>query len=238
METNTSEKAFQNEIVNHLVSSGYHKRGTLNYNKASCLDVEVALRFVQDTQPKEWSRFQKLYGDKTEQKFLIRLVKEIEDKGTINILRNGFKDVGCDFKLFYPKPNNNKNPDLFDKCKKNIFSVIDELEYQEREKGNRLDLVIFANGLPIITIELKDTFTQGVDRAINQYKKTRDPRERLFKNCFVHFAMSDQAIWMATKLASEETRFLPFNKGIENPEVKDDFKTSYLYKDIFQINKI
>ena len=237
-ETDTSEKAFQNEIIEHLVSSGYHKRGTLNYNKASCLDVEVVLRFVQDTQPKEWAKFQRLYGDKAEQKFLIRLVKEIEDKGTINILRNGFKDVGCDFKLFYPKPNNNKNPDLFDKFKKNILSVIDELEYQEREKGNRLDLVIFVNGLPIITIELKDTFTQGVDRAINQYKKTRDPRERLFKNCFVHFAMSDQAIWMTTKLASEETRFLPFNKGIENPEVKDDFKTSYLYKDIFQINKL
>lgn len=237
-ETDTSEKAFQNEIIEHLVSSGYHKRGNLNYNKASCLDIEVVLSFVQQTQPKEWSKFQKLYGDKAEQKFLIRLVKEIEDKGTINILRNGFKDVGCNFQLFYPKPNNNKNPDLFDKFEKNIFSIVDELEYQEREKGNRLDLVIFVNGLPIITIELKDTFNQGVDKAINQYKKTRDPRERLFKNCFVHFAMSDETIWMATKLAGDETRFLPFNKGIENPEIKDDFKTSYLYKDILQINKL
>jgi type I restriction enzyme R subunit len=238
MKTNTSEKAFQNEIVEHLISSGYHKRGTLNYDKASCLDVEVVLRFIQETQPKEWSKFQRLYGDKAESKFLIRLVKEIENNGTINILRNGFKDVGCDFKLFYPKPNDTKNPDLFEKFKKNIFSVIDELEYQEREKGNRLDLVLFVNGLPIISIELKDTFSQGVDRAVNQYKKTRDPRERLFKNCFVHFAMSDQAIWMATRLAGEETRFLPFNNGIENKEVKDDFKTSYLYKDILQINKL
>ncbi len=237
--SNTSEKDFQNEIIDHLVGkSGYEKRKTENYDKASCLDVELVLKFIQETQPREWNRFKKLYGDKAEEKFFIRLVKEIEGKGTINILRNGFKDVGCNFQLFYPKPNNKKNPDLFEKFEKNIFSVVDELEYEDREKGNRLDLVIFVNGLPIITIELKDTFSQGVDRAINQYKKDRDPRERIFKNCFVHFAMSDEAIWMATKLAGDETRFLPFNKELVNPEVKDDFKTSYLYKDILQIEKL
>ena len=86
-------------------------------------------------------------------------------------MRNGFKDVGCYFKLFYPKPNNQKNPDLFEKFEGNIFSVIDELEYQDKEKGNRLDLVIFINGLPILTIELKDTFSQGVENAMKQYGK-------------------------------------------------------------------
>jgi type I restriction enzyme, R subunit len=237
-ETDTSEKAFQNEIINHLISSGYHKRGVLNYNKASCLDVEIVLKFIQETQLKDWNKYKKVYGEKAESKFFIRLVKAIEDKGTINVLRYGFKDVGCNFQLFYPKPNNKKNPDLFEKYEKNIFSIIDELEYQDREKGNRLDLVLFINGLPIITIELKDTFSQGVDRAINQYKKTRDQEERIFKNCFVHFAMSDEAIWMTTKLAGDETRFLPFNKGIENEPIENDFKTSYLYKDILQINKL
>jgi len=119
-----------------------------------------------------------------------------------------------------------------------VFSVIDELEYQKKEKGNRLDLVVFINGLPIITIELKDTFSQGVEKAIKQYKEDRDPREKILQNCFVHFAMSDEKIFMATKLEGWKTRFLPFNKDLENPTVKNDYKTSYLYNDVLQINKL
>ena len=235
---NTTEKAFQNHIISHLVSTGYHQRGNHNYNRASCLDPELTLKFILDTQPREWKKFERVYGEQAERKFFYRLVNEIEKKGTINVLRNGFKDAGCYFKLFYPKPNNRKNPDLFEKFEKNIFSVIDELEYEERGKGNRLDLVIFINGIPIITIELKDTFSQGVERAIKQYKEDRDPREKIFQRCFVHFAMSDEKIYMATKLEGWKTRFLPFNRGLENPDVKGDYKTSYLYNDILQINKL
>ena len=215
MATDTSEKGFQKDIIKHLVSTGYVKRDTTSdFNKASCLDPELSLGFVQDTQEKEWKRWQRLYKDQAETKFLTRLVKEIDKKGTIHILRNGFKDAGCTFKLFYPKPNNNKNPDLFEKFEKNIFSVIDELEYENREKGNRLDLVIFINGLPVITIELKDTFSQGVEKAIKQYKEDRDPREQIFFKCLVHFAMSDEKIFMATKLDGYKTRFLPFNRDL------------------------
>jgi len=203
-----------------------------------CDIVKLTLKFIHDTQEKEWKKFQRVYGDDAERKFYYRLVNEIEKKGTINVLRNGFKDAGCSFKLFYPKPNTHKNPDLFDKFEKNIFSVIDELEYEQKEDGKRLDFVIFINGLPIITIELKDTFSQGVERAIKQYKEDRDPKEPIFQRCFVHFAMSDEKIYMATKLEGEKTRFLPFNKGLENPVVKNDYKTSYLYNDILQINKL
>ena len=236
--TNTTEKAFQNDIIAHLVSTGYHQRGNHNYNRASCLDPELTLKFIHDTQEKEWKKFQRVYRDDAERKFFYRLVNEIEKKGTINVLRNGFKDAGCSFKLFYPKPNTHKNPDLFKKFEKNIFSIIDELEYEQKKDGKRLDLVIFVNGLPIITIELKDTFSQGVEKAIKQYKEDRDPREKIFQRCFVHFAMSDEKIYMATKLEGWKTKFLPFNKGLENPEVKNDYKTSYLYNDILQINKL
>jgi len=236
--TDTSEKAFQNDIISHLVSTGYHQRGNHNYNRASCLDLELTLKFILDTQEREWKKFQRVYGDDAEQRFFYRLVNEIEKKGTINVLRNGFKDAGCSFKLFYPKPNTHKNPDLFKKFEKNIFSIIDELEYEQKEDGKRLDLVIFVNGLPIITIELKDTFSQGVEKAIKQYKEDRDPREKIFQRCFVHFAMSDEKIYMTTKLEGWKTKFLPFNKGLENPEVKNDYKTSYLYNDILQINKL
>jgi len=238
MATDTSEKAFQNDIIAHLVSTGYHKRGANNYDKVICLDPELTLRFIQDTQEKEWGKFEKLYGDKAGQKFFYRLITEIDKKGTINVLRNGFKDVGCYFQLFYPKPNTHKNPDLFEKFEKNIFSVIDELEYEQKEKGNRLDLVVFINGLPIITIELKDTFSQGVEKAIKQYQEDRNPREKIFLNCFVHFAMSDEKVFMATKLEGGKTRFLPLNKGIENQGLPNEYKTSYLYNDILQINKL
>jgi type I restriction enzyme R subunit len=238
MTTDTSEKAFQNDIIAHLVSNGYHQRGNHNYNRASCIDPELTLKFIRDTQEREWRKFQRVYGEQAEQKFFYRLVSEIDKKGTINALRNGFKDVGCHFELFYPKPNNRKNPDLFEQFEKNIFSVIDELEYEHKEDSKRLDLVISVNGLPIITIELKDTFSQGVERAIKQYRGDRDPREKIFQRCFVHFAMSDEKIFMATKLAGGQTRFLPFNKGLENPDVKTDYKTSYLYNDILQMNKL
>lgn len=239
MTANTSEKQFQNDIVNHLESTGYKRRNThKHYNKATCLDPELTLKFVQGTQPKDWKKWQRIYGSKAEQKFFFRLVSEIDNKGTIHVLRNGFKDAGCYFDLFYPQPNNNKNPDLFKKYEGNIFSVIDELEYQDKELGNRIDLAIFINGIPISTIELKNTFTQGVEKAMEQYQEDRDPREKVFRRCLVHFAMSNEKIYMATKLEGKKTFFLPFNKNIENPIVKNDYQTCYLYNDILQKNKL
>ncbi|MCB9361891.1 type I restriction endonuclease subunit R [Candidatus Woesearchaeota archaeon] len=240
MQTDTSERGFQNDIIAHLVAHGYHKRGTETFHKASCIDPELALKFVQDTQPKEWKRFKQVYSEDTEKKFLIKLVKELNNKGTIHILRHGFKDVGTTFRLFYPKPNNKKNPDLFDKYDKNLFSVIEELEYENRERGNRIDLVVFINGLPVLTIELKDTFSQGVERAITQYRTTRDPRETIFQRCLVHFAVSDEKVFMSTRLDGEKTRFLPFNKGLVNPQPlsPNDYQTSYLYQEILQKDQL
>ncbi len=121
MVTDTSEKTFQNDIIVHLVSTGYHKRVNENYNKASCLDPELILKFIHDTHEKTWKRFQRVYGDNAERKFFYRLINEIERKGTINVLRNGFKDAGCYFQLFYPKPNNRRNFDLFEKFEKKYF---------------------------------------------------------------------------------------------------------------------
>ena len=121
MTTDTSEKAFQNDIIAHLVSAGYIKRATLTFNKSACLDIELVLKFIHDTQENTWKKFDRVYGSNAEKKFFFRLVSEIDKRGTINVLRNGFKDVGCEFKLFYSKPNNNKNSDLFEKFGKNIF---------------------------------------------------------------------------------------------------------------------
>lgn len=238
MSTDTSEKSFQKDIINYLTSTGYEKRTTKNYNVSSCLDIELVLKFIHTTQPKEWKKFAKIHKSNPEASFISSLVKRINKYGTIDVLRNGFRDAGTKFNLFYPPPNNSLNPELKSKFNQNIFSVVDELEYENKTNGNRLDLVIFINGIPISTIELKNTFSQGVENAIEQYKKDRDSREPLFKNCLVHFAMSNEKIYMSTKLAGSKTRFLPFNKGIINPNVKNDYKTSYLYTEILQKNQL
>ena len=111
--TDTSEKAFQNDIIAQLVDTGYKKRGKENYDKTSCMDLALVLKFIQDTQEREWKKFQRVYREKAEEKLFYRLINEIEKKGTVAVLREGFKDVGCNFMLFYPKPNNNKNPILY-----------------------------------------------------------------------------------------------------------------------------
>ena len=237
MSTDTSEKGFQKDFYTYLESTGFKKRSTKDYDVGSCLDVELVLKFIQTTQPKAWSKFSKHNKSNAEVNFIKSLVRQIKNNGTIDVLRNGFRDI-AKFQLFYPRPNNNLNPELKAKFNKNIFSVIDELEYEDKKHANRLDLVIFINGIPISTIELKDTFSQGVENAINQYKNDRDPKEQIFRNCLVHFAMSDEKIYMATKLDGAKTRFLPFNKGIENPEVKDNYKTSYMYTEILQKNQL
>ena len=237
MSSDTSEKRFQNDILDYLTSTGYEKRTTKNYDVNSCLDVELVLRFIKTTQPKAWKEFAKHNQPSPETNFIKELVRQINMNGTIYVLRNGFDDISK-FELFYPIPYNNLNPELKAKFNQNIFSVVDELEYEDKEKGNRLDLVIFINGIPISTIELKNTFTQGVENAIKQYKYDRDPKEPIFKNSLVHFAMSNEKIYMATKLAGSKTRFLPFNKGIENPEVKNNYKTSYMYTEILQKNQL
>ncbi len=236
--TNTTEKDFQKQILEHFGNTWYKIRKTSLFNKDVCLDIEIVLEFIKSSQSKLWNRYVWLYWKDADLKFINRLNSQIETKWTIEILKNGFKDSWCHFKLFFSKPNNSKNPELFELYESNIFSVIEELEYEKKAMWNRIDLVLFINWLPIITIELKDTFSQWVENAINQYKNDRDPRELLFNRCIVHFAMSDEKIFMSAKLAGEKTRFLPFNKWFENPEVEWDFKTSYLYKDVLQKNKL
>lgn len=252
MSTNTTERAYQQDIVDYLRSTGYvdrtiyNSKGEVelyskksNYNKGSCLDVELVLKFIKDTQPTQWKKFESIYKDDAIKKFIDSLKRELDKKGTINVLREGFRDVGTTFKLYYSKPNSNLNKNLLEKYDKNILSVIQEVAYQkDKDKGNRVDLVIFVNGLPISTIELKDTFSQGVENAIKQYKKDRDPEETLFKRCLVHFAMSDEKIYMTTKLEGSKTRFLPFNRGLENPDIPGNYRTSYLYTDILQPNQL
>ncbi len=121
MSSDTSEKGFQQDIINYLTSTGYVKRTTKDYNVVSCLDVELVLEYVQATQPKSWKKFAKHNPNNAGYNFIKRLVTQINKHGTIYVLRNGFRDAGTKFDLFYPIPNNNLNPELKAKFNQNIF---------------------------------------------------------------------------------------------------------------------
>ncbi len=240
MTTSTKEKEFQKDFYTYLENTGYARRSSkFNYNVANCLDEELLFRFIESTQYEKWQRYEKICHGNAKQEFLGSLLRTIDNSCTIEVIRNGFKDKGLHFDLFYSKPNNNANPQSVENFRKNIFSVIDELEYENKPHSNCIGLAVFINGIPIITIELKDTFSQGVEKAEEQYMTDRNPNEKLFKLCLIHFAMSDAKISMTTRLDGEKTVFLPFNKGIENPNAGYGFyRTSYLYTEILQKDEL
>ena len=176
--------------------------------------------------------------DINRQKFLARLSNEIGKRGVIDVLRKGVDHGPLHFDLFYgtPSPGNAKAAALF---AKNRFSVTRQLRYSPDETRRALDLCLFINGLPLATFELKNSLTkQTVEDAIEQYRRDRDPREKLFEfgRCVVHFAVDDAEVRMCTELRGKASWFLPFNKGWNdgagNPPNPAGLKTDYLWKEV------
>ena len=177
-------------------------------------------------------------SDTKKRQFLNRLQGELAKRGVIDVLRNGVKVYPADLIMFYltPTENNAMQKKMFDK---NIFSVTRQLRYSQDAAKLALDLCIFINGLPVITMELKNQLTkQNTENAVQQYMDDRDPHDLLFsfKRCMVHFAVDDAMIKFCTKLAKKDSWFLPFNKGYQdgagNPPNPDGLMTDYLWKDI------
>ena len=243
--TDKTEKGFETLIVNWLVDQNGYQQGTNeDYNKEYAIDETRLFRFLNDTQPKEMAKLGVNQSDQKKRQFLNRLSGEITRRGIIDVLRNGIKAYPADLILFYftPTENNEQAKRLFDK---NIFSVTRQLRYAIDASKLALDLCLFINGLPVITIELKNHFTgQTTADAVEQYKKDRNPRELLFsfKRCIVHFAVDDQTIQFCTKLCGKASWFLPFNKGYRdgagNPPNPEGIMTDYLWKDILTKTKL
>lgn len=237
--TDKSEKGFETLIVNWLVEqNGYEQGANDDYNKEYAVDEIRLFRFLNDTQPREMAKLGVNNSDQKKRQFLNRLSGEIAKRGIIDVLRNGVKAYPADLIMFYftPTENNEKSKRMFEK---NIFSVTRQLRYSIDASKLALDLCLFINGLPVVTIELKNHFTgQSTADAVEQYKEDRDPRDTLFsfKRCMVHFAVDDQTIMFCTKLAGKGSWFLPFNKGYNdgagNPPNPDGIMTDYLWKDI------
>jgi len=240
MPINYKEIAFEAAIEQYLIQLGdYQKRNATDYNKELAFDPGILLTFIKDTQPKEWAKFEKTYGATAEQKFLQRLVKELDNSGMLDVLRHGISDVGGKFKLAYFKPVSGMNYDAKELYHKNILTVTRQVKYSLKNE-NSIDMLLCINGLPIATLELKNPLTgQTVENAKLQYKNDRDPKELLFqykKRALVHFAVDPDEVYMATCLTGESTYFLPLNKGNNggagNPVNQAGYRTSYLWEEI------
>ncbi|MCX6717770.1 MAG: type I restriction endonuclease [Candidatus Taylorbacteria bacterium] len=238
--TNTRESGFEELIEKALVDlHGYQSRQTNTYNKNICMDTDLVLDFVKSGQSKEWEKLEAQYGNEVSEKFLARLDDEVVSRGLLSVLREGISDRGVRIKLAFWKPQNNLNPDITAEYEKNILSVMRQVKYSVKNE-NSIDVVLFLNGLPIFTVELKNQLTgQSIINAIQQYKTDRDPKEKLlaFRRCLTHFAVDTEQVFMTTKLAGLKTYFLPFNKGDKNssgnPAVPGKYKTSYLWEDVW-----
>ncbi|MBU0495877.1 MAG: DEAD/DEAH box helicase family protein, partial [Chloroflexi bacterium] len=229
-----------------LVPGGYRKRTSQDYDPALCLDPEMVIAFVQATQPKEWARLKKHYGDQVRPRFLQRLAQEIAKRGTLDVLRKGVKDVGVRVRLVYFGPASGLNPELQKKYQANLFTVVRQLYYSAKDAGQQhrksLDMALFLNGIPLFTVELKNPLTgQTYRNAIRQYQTTRsDPHEPLFafRRCLAHLAVDPDEVWATTHLQGEATSFLPFNRGrgtgTGNPiPPVGQFATAYLWEQVW-----
>lgn len=222
-----------------LVPGGYQRRESRDYNRDLCLIPRDVLSFLYATQPQEWERFKKMHSEEAKDRLLRRLAGEVKRRGTLAILRKGIKCDGCRFQLAYFRPSSGLNEELRRLYEANIFSVVRQLHYSDKTESS-LDLVIFLNGLPIFTAELKDPLTgQTVLDAIRQYRFDRDPREPLFafERCLAHFAVDPDLVSVTTHLQGPETYFLPFNQGRNggagNPPSWQDYATAYLWKQVW-----
>ena len=243
MFSKTNEEALESSIEKYLLDNhGYIKGHSKDFNKEYAIDEIRLFDFLEISQKDE---LEKLKRDSDyKQKILYQLSKMISKYGVLKILKKGISIADANFTLFYPAPLISSGDETRKKFSQNQFSVTRQLTYSTQNPSLEIDMVIFINGLPIITIELKNSAMSGYGQSakyhgINQYKKDRDPKDRLlnFARCLVHFTFDTDEAYMSTKLDSDKTIFLPFNKGDKNsagnPPNPNGHKTAYIWEEIF-----
>lgn len=236
-----TEDRLEDAIEYCLINEHHYKQGqSKDFDVEKAIEPARVIDFIKATQEKVWSGLEAVHGAASEGLLLDGLVKELNTKGMLKVLRHGFKVYGKKFKVASFAPSNNKSPDNWTQFNKNVLSVTRQLYYSDKHK-NSLDMVLFLNGLPIATLELKNPLSgQTVEDAKKQYKKDRDHRELLFefkKRVLVHFAVDQDLVFMTTRLSGDRTFFLPFNLGCNggagNPVAEDGgYKTAYLWREV------
>jgi type I restriction enzyme R subunit len=237
--TDTSERGLEALIADSLVNdAGYRRGDPASFDREHCVDWPTLLAFLTATQPAKTAKLELETDGPRRRKFIARLAGELSKRGVVDLLRKGVSDGPVTLDLFYGAPHPD-NATAVGNFARNVFSVTRQVRYSPIETSLSLDAVIFINGLPVATFELKNRLTkQTVDDAVQQFKNDRDPKERLFEfgRCLVHFAVDDQEVRFCTHLRGKESWFLPFNMGHNdgagNPPNPGGLKTEYLWKQV------
>ena len=240
MVTDTSEKNLETILVSYLCDAqGYEEGTSEDYNKNYALDTERVKRFILSTQKKKAENTACFTSEVSERKFFAELNKQLASRGITDVLRKGFRYISELFDMYYPLPSE-LNPTAQEMYAKNIFCVTRQLFYS-KDNSNSIDVMVSLNGMPVMTMELKNHYTnQTVENAIRQYQTDRDASDPLLvpKRCAVHFAVDDDNIRMCTWLYGKSSWFLPFDKGLNggagNPVNPNGLRTSYLWEDILK----
>ncbi len=247
MSGQTNERAFETYAEEILLTRGGWKSGSnAEWNRERAVFAPQVLAFIADTQPKPLAEMQALHGAGLEALLLNTLVKELDTKGSLHVLRHGFKFYGRTFRLAYFKPAHGANYEVLELFTKNRLTVTRQVTCHPGD-NRTLDMVLAVNGLPVATIELKNPGTgQNWRHAVRQYKEDRDPRAPLFefkKRALVHFAADPDEVHMTTRLAGEKTHFLPFNRGSHpgqiicgagNPQHESGYRSGYFWEEVLQ----
>ena len=238
-----TEASFESVIESDLLANGYESISGRNFDRQRAIFPESTLAFIQDTQPEEWSRLEALLADKTGDQVLADLCKWMDQHGSLATLRHGFKCYGRTLHAAYFKAAHGLNPDLEARYAANRLGVTRQLRFSPRSERS-VDVTLSLNGIPIATLELKNPLTgQRIEDARRQYQHDRDPREPIFqfkRRTLVHFAVDTESVLMTTRLASEATRFLPFDRGRDggsgNPPDRDGrtYRTAYLWEEVLE----
>ena len=249
------EARFQQDIIDDLATDGWLVGEASGYDRGNALYPDDLLAFVQEAYPDRWEKFTKHNPQNPAQALIKATVRELEKQGTLDVLRHGFKVPGVRIATCAFRPDHGMNPEAQARYRANRLRVVPEVSYsphaREGEYNPRLDLVLFVNGIPTATLELKSQFKQTVEQAQRQYRKARPPKDpqtrkpepllTFKRGALVHFAVSQSEVAMATKLAGTDTTFLPFNRGTPdggagNPPPPDEntYATSYLWRDVFR----
>lgn len=243
----TKEKNFEADIEACLISKGGYVQGNMDgYDARKALYMDDMIAFLQNTQPKEWAKFQHLYGNKAESQLYKTFENNVSKQGLIYVLRNGVTDKGVKLRFAYFKPASELNTDLVEKYNANILKETRQFAYSQ-QNHNTIDMVLSLNGIPVVAIELKNQFTgQTIDNSIHQYKYDRDPKEPIFQRnhrILACFGVDLYQVVMTTTLKGEDTYFLPFNQGSNgagniggagNPANPNGYVTSYLWEKVLQ----
>jgi type I restriction enzyme R subunit len=248
------EVAFEREICEHLSAHGWfdEEGSAAAYSRELALYPPNLIAWVQEAQPDAWKVLHKNHGSKTEATLLQRVRQQLDQVGTLDLLRHGVEVLGLPkaLKLAEFKPAFGLNPQVLARYNANRLRVVRQVRYSTRNE-NCLDLVLFLNGIPVATVELKTDNTQTIADAVWQYKTDRNPRPigqtpepllDFLSGALVHFAVSNREVQLTTRLEGPRTQFLPFNQG-SNPggpdcgagnPVMEGHRTAYLWEEVWE----